>query len=156
MNTITIDELLERQEAALEAGDVIQARKLLEEIKAELDRRNAWRWLCDNAPESYGQLTDKLEQVGGLLARSGKIALRELREVFEWCSEHGIELAELQLPGHLSKYREAAAYLHRIRNSIEDDESKVQKMRETLARIQSDPNRRTTRAWVRNHRSQGG
>jgi len=39
-----IADLLEQQGAALNAGDVAEARKLLE----ELDKRRAWGWLRTN------------------------------------------------------------------------------------------------------------
>ena len=41
-----------------------EARKLLEEIKEELDKRRAWGWLRTNRPESYEQLIEKLQDFG--------------------------------------------------------------------------------------------
>jgi hypothetical protein len=115
---------------------------------------DAWYWLRNNQPESYEQLTEKLEQAKELLASSGQIELRQLVKVFEWCEDHGIELAELQVPEHLHKYREAAAYMSRTIEGDEPDWSKLRKMRETVDRIKSDPSRRATRVWARSWRGE--
>ncbi len=116
---------------------------------------DAWHWLRNNQPESYEQLIGKLEQAASRsLSSGGQIELRQLVGVFECCEEHGIELADLEVPAHLHKYREAVAHLSRICDSDEPDQSKVQAMRETVGRIKSDPSRRATRAWAREWRGE--
>jgi hypothetical protein len=161
VTAINVDELvifglLKQQETALEAGDIVEARRLLEEISEELSKQYDWPKLKDPGPQSYEQLSDRLKGAGELLDYNGRAELRQLREDFEWCEEHGIGLAELQVSEHLPKYREAACYLNRICSSTEkDDESKVQEMRKALARIQSDQDRQAVRAWVRRPGQQG-
>lgn len=114
---------------------------------------DAWHWLRNNQPESYEQLTEKLGQAASQsLSSGGQTELRQLVRVFEWCEEHGIGLADLEVPDHLHKYREAVAHLNRICDSGESDQSKVQTMREIVGRIKSDPSRRATRAWARDWR----
>jgi len=75
-------------------------------------------------------------------------------KVFEWCGDHGIELADLQVPAHLHKYREAVAHMYQIigEENGDSDEPKVRKMREAIARIKSDPDRNATRAWARSRK----
>jgi hypothetical protein len=145
-------ELVEQGIAALEAGDITEARKLLEETKAELDRQLAWHRLREEPTESYGQLIERLEQARTVLAPSGRTELAQLVRVFTWCRDHGISLAELRVRDNLHKYREAAAYLSEILDGEEDDrpESKVPVMREALACIRDHPSREATRAWARN------
>ncbi len=116
---------------------------------------DAWHWMRNNQPGSYEQLIEKLERAASRsLSSGGQTELRQLVRVFEWCEEHGIELADLEVPAHLHKYREAVAHLSRICDGDEPDQSKVQAMRETVGRIKSDPSRRATRAWARNWRGE--
>ena len=116
---------------------------------------DAWHWLRNNQPESYEQLIEKLEQAASRsLSSGGQTELRQLVGVFEWCRDHEVKLADLEVPDHLHKYREAVAHLNRICDSDEPDQSKVQTMRETVGRIKSDPSRRATRAWARNWRGE--
>lgn len=145
-------ELVEQGIAAFETGDITEARKLLEETRAELDRQLAWRRLREEPPQSYEQLIEGVEQARTVLAPSGRTELAQLVRVFTWCRDHGIGLAELQIREKVPKYREAAAYLNEILDSEEGDrpESKVQAMRKALACIQGHSNREATRAWARN------
>ena len=116
---------------------------------------DAWHWLRNNQPESYEQLIGKLERAASrYLSSGGRTELRQLVRVFEWCEEHRIELADLEVPDHLHKYREAVVRLSRICDGDEPDQSKVQTMQETVGRIKSDPSRRATRAWARDWRGE--
>lgn len=80
---MSIYELLEQQEGALKDKNIPQARRLLQEIRAEIEKREAWNWLRANEPESYAQLLGKLEQAGESLSPSGRAEVRQLPEVFE-------------------------------------------------------------------------
>ncbi len=143
-------------ESGVEAGHL---EALPEGVKVEIDRRlgpseKPWDWLRNHQPASYEQLIEKLEEASESLSSSGQTELRQLAEVFRWCGEHEIGLAELQIPRHLPKYREAAAYTSRIIGSDESSESRIGRMREAVERIKSDPDRDTTRAWARESRTE--
>ena len=59
---------------------------------------DAWHWLRNNQPEGYEQLIEKLERAASQsLSSGGQTELRQLVRVFEWCEEHRIELADLEL-----------------------------------------------------------
>jgi len=153
---MTIEELLKRQRAALEAGDVAGARKLFEEIQAEIDRENAWDWLDSNEPESYEQLIGTLEQPRKRpLSPSSQAELGQLIEVFKWCRDHGIELAELEVSEHAHRYREAVACMVRIIESDEPDASQVAAMRQLVERIKRGPSQRAERAWTGGWKGKG-
>jgi hypothetical protein len=83
-------ELVEQGIAALEAADITKARELLEETKAELDRRLAWRRLREEPPQSYGQLIERLEQARTVLVPSGRTELAQLvmREALARIRDH--------------------------------------------------------------------
>jgi hypothetical protein len=151
-----VKELLKQQEAALEAADVIEARKLLEKTRLTLEWLSAWRELRTDGPESYEQLLKKLEDAAKLLDLSSRVELGQLQEVFEWCRDHEIELAELKVKKYLPRYREAACYLHRLCYSTEkDDRTRLQEVQEALDRIRTAQNRQAVRAWVRRPGQQG-
>ena len=151
-----VKEFLEQQEAALEVADVVEARKLLERTRPVLVQLSAWRELRTNEPESYKQLSDKLEAAAKLLSLSSKTELGQLRKVFEWCRDHGIELAELKVKQFLPRYREAACYLYRLCYITEmDDGTRLREVQEALERIRSERNRQAVRAWVRRPGQQG-
>ena len=57
-------------------------------------------------------------------------------KIFEWCGEHEIELADLQVLAHLHKYREPVAYPDLIRKSKVPDEVQVEEMRDAIGKIQ--------------------
>jgi hypothetical protein len=102
VTTINVEEsaifgLLKEQEAALEAGDVAEARRLLEEIRVELGKQYDWPKLKDPGPESYEQLLERLKNARDLVSLSSKTEMGQLRDVFEWCRDHGIKLTDLQV-----------------------------------------------------------
>ena len=105
-------------------------------------------------PSPCPSLGGRGEHLQEILAPSGQIELRQLVKVFHWCGDHGIELTDLQIPDHLHKCREAAAYLNRISDSDEPDQAKVRKMQETIDHTKSDPGRRATRTWARSWRGE--
>jgi hypothetical protein len=155
-DAMAIEELLKRQRAALEAGDVAGARKLFGEIQAEIDREDAWDWLDNNEPEGYEQLIGTLEQPRKRpLAPSSQAELDHLIEVFKWCRDHGIELAELEVSEYAYKYREAVAYMRRITESDEPAASQVAAMRGVIERIKRDAGQQATRARARGWKGKG-
>ena len=150
---MALEKQLERMEAALEDGDIATARELLGKVRAEFSARNAWHWLRTNQPESYEQLIEKLEQARTHLSNTGLVELRQLTAVVKWCEEHGVELADLNAPDHIHKYREAVSYLDLIRKSDTPDDVKVEEMRDAIRVIQGHSTRRDTRAWKVNRRA---
>ena len=67
---------------------------------------NPWQWLRTHEPESYEQLTGLLRQRVPSLHRTARFVRLWLADVFEWCGEYGIALAELDVSPNLHKYRE--------------------------------------------------
>ena len=110
---------------------------------------NPWQWLRTHEPESYEQLVEKLRQEVDGLHGTARFVRDWLADVFEWCGEHGIELAELDVSPNLHKHREATAYMRGIKTGDEPDEVKVRLLREVIERIKRDPNRDATRRWAR-------
>ena len=139
-----IDELLDQIGTALEVEDIPRARELLDEARAEFSSRYAWSWLRGRQPESYQQLTEKLELVGARYSPTAKTQCRQLAQIFQWCEEHGVELAELHVPENLHKYREAVAYLNDIRESGD-----FEALRTALSEIQGHKTRDKARAWAK-------
>jgi len=148
---VNLSELVEQGIAALGAGDIAEARRLLEEMRAELDKQVAWRRLRREPTESYPQLIERLEQAKAPLAPPGRTQLKQLIRVFKWCREQRISLDELQVRDNLPKYCQASARLNEILDSEEGDrsKSKAQVMQEALACIRDHPDREATRAWAR-------
>ena len=144
----TIDELINHQRIALQAGKCEEALSLLDSIVDEIDRANAWAWLQKHEPESHEQLIRKVGHARVGLAQSGRSELSQLERVFTRCKDHGIELSTLDLPRQLAIYRESTGKLNAIViNGAE--ESQVEQ--ELLAAIQMIKSHRTgaeTRKWA--------
>jgi hypothetical protein len=148
---MTIDELIERQRSALETGDTEGAQQLLDEIEAHIEAKNAWKWLRNNAPESYEQLIDKLGQAKTTLAAPGRTEMKQLAEVFGCCRDNGVQLASLAVSENLHKYREAVAYLYDMVGGKEPKDVDTAELIQTLDRIKQE-NRDQVRAWARKPR----
>jgi hypothetical protein len=150
---MAIDELVQVGVAALNSNDEHVLHRTLKEIREEnrkiVTAENALSSLGKHEPESYQELIEKLVLVTGALAPSGRSELLELARAFEWCRTHGIGLDGLEVSENLSKYREAAAYFRRIRESKKPEQEKAEWMRMTLECIKSDLDREATRAWAR-------
>ena len=118
-------------------------------MREELDKQNAWQWLRTNEPEDYDQLTSKLAQARKVRSQSGKVQLRQLIEVFEWCEAYGIPVGDLRTPDNLHKYWVVSPLMINIIN--EDglsEETKYAKLSAVIERVQADATRRDTREWA--------
>jgi hypothetical protein len=155
---ITIHELLDEQEAALRENNVSKALRLLEEMRDEIEKQNAWRWLRSHEPEDYDHLIEKLEQAKARAedtdVQSSVTVLGQLIGIFNWCRAHGFELKSLSTRDNLHKYWAAAAYMNGI---IGDDDrsdgEKLTRLKKTLKRIQQeDATREDTCQWARSRR----
>ena len=145
---------VEKQRAALEAGDVEEALRLLSELEDRMEKAKVWGWLRSNEPKSYEQLISKVGYAAEGLAQSGRIELGQLARVFTWCKDHNIELAALGLPKHLFKYREAASKLNLIVTSQAEEANVKADLLAEIETIKSHVNRAQTRAWARTPRSE--
>ncbi len=150
---MTIDELIRQQRTALQAGKCEEALSLLDSIVEEIERTNAWAWLQKHQPESYDQLIRKVEQARVGLAPSGRSELAQLERVFIWCRDHSIELAALDLPKQVSKYRESAGRLDAIVSSGAEEAQIGQELLPAIEVIKSHRTRADTRKWARTPRS---
>lgn len=147
--TIKIHQLLDRQETALKENDTSKALRLLKEMRDELEKQNAWQWLRTNEPEDYDQLTSKLAQARKVRDQSGKVKLRQLIEVFEWCEAYGIPVEYLRTPDNLHKYWDVSPLMNDIINNDDlSEETKYTRLIDVIERVQAHATRRETRQWA--------
>jgi phosphoenolpyruvate carboxylase len=152
---MTIHELLERLDDALDNEDIAQARELLADVRNEiesLEEQTAWRWLRENEPANYDQVLRKLELARDTLTYTGNLELGQLVDIFARCEEHGIPLENLEISEHLGKYREAVAHLNSIIQANLPEDEEREKLREAMRQVRADPNRDATRKRVRSPR----
>jgi len=145
---------VKRQKKAFAKGDITEARRLLTKFEKALKKQQAWYYLRSNEIVSYKQLYRKLRYMSESLSSSGKSVMTQLIRIFQWCEEHHISLAYLDVSANLHKYREATAHLIGI---IAQDAT-IAKIKadlfEAINRLKADMDRDVTRSWTRKKRAE--
>lgn len=116
-------------------------------------RSTSWEHLTSGTPSNQGTAGSSHRDSTGHVrfVRQRPNRIRQLREAFRRCEQHGMTLQELGLSRHRHKYREASAYLNDIILSGDglSDEEKLRELRKGLKRIYFDSARNVARQRAR-------